>query len=652
MTSNQVKKSTSGRIPEIDGLRAIALILVLLYHFKLSFLSVPGGFLGVDVFFVISGFVITRKIWFDLGNSTFRILDFYKSRVVRLFPSFFLTLVITAIFASVILLPDELSSFTSSYISSFGLFSNHFFWRNTGYFNPSVDFIPLIHIWSLSVEEQYYLIFPFIIILLFKSRKSPKVVLGLPFVATLFLYLALANRFPVATFYLLPFRIWEFVLGSVIAVIVQKRSNPTVVRNQYREFLSILSFIVILALNIFYDRVSLDAQYTQLIVVSASGVLLLHFPQTNFVNGFLNLRLLQSMGLASYSIYLVHQPVLALWRCATSGELNNFEKTICLIVTLILAYGMSILVENPLRKMYATNPRSSKLLKGFLLSVLVSILVGALLVSGSGNFKKYSVEQNRILAFKSLSNGPNYDYGRCFLGTNNMVSDFDPNCLVRAGIGRGTLLIGDSHAAMISLGLKTKVKYFSTASFTGCFALTQSQILPARCNPIFQHDLDIIKELKPENILIAGNWLNGSLRTNFGEKELLTSLAKTLKIMHQESPQSRIFIVGNSPQWSPDLPSLLVRKNISLKNGLTVFSPDYPSMEALDEKIKASIRGEHAYFINILENLCMTNGLCVAVGDYAGKLEPFVYDDSHTTNFGSALLATIIDKQLANSRNK
>lgn len=646
MTSNQAKKSTSGRIPEIDGLRAIALILVLLYHIKFTFLPVPGGFLGVDIFFVISGFVITRKIWFDLGNSTFRILDFYQSRVVRLFPSFFLTLVITAIFASVILLPDELSSFTSSYFSSFGLFSNHFFWRNTGYFDPSVDFVPLIHIWSLSVEEQYYLLFPFIIILLFKSRKSPKVALGLIFAITLFLYLALANRFPVATFYLLPFRIWEFVLGSIIAIVVQKRSNPAIVRNQYREPISILLLIVILALNIFYDRVSLDAQYTQLIVVSASAILLLVFSQTSYVNKFLNLKILQSIGLASYAIYLVHQPVLVLWRYGISGELSNLEKAICLIVTLILAYGMSIFVENPLRRMYANDAKNPKVLRGFMLSVLVSILVGALLTSGVGNFKKYSVEQNRILAFKASTNNLNYDYGRCFLGADNTVSDFDPNCLTKAGDGQGTLLIGDSHAAMISLGLKARTKYFSTISYTGCFASVPSQILPSHCNPIFEHDLEVIQELKPENILIAGNWLNGSLRTKFGEKELLASFAKTVKIIHQESPQSRIYIVGNSPQWSPDLPSLLVRKNIALKNGELVFSPDYASMKALDEKIKRLVAGEDAYFINLLENLCTTEGLCRAVGNYEGKLEPFVYDDSHTTNFGSALLATIIEKQL------
>ena len=299
--------------------------------------------------------------------------------------------------------------------------------------------------------------------------------------------------------------------------------------------------------------------------------------------------------------------------------------------------------------MYANDARNPKVLKGFMLSVLVSILVGALLMSGAGNFKKYSVEQNRILAFKASTNNLNYDYGRCFLGADNTVSDFDPNCLVKAGDGKGTLLIGDSHAAMISLGLKSRIEYFSTISYTGCFALIQSQILPSRCNPIFQHDLEVIQELKPENILIAGNWLNGSFRTKFGEKELLASLTKTVKMIHQKSPMSKIFIVGNSPQWSPDLPSLLVRKNITLKNDETVFTPDYASMKTLDGKIKSLMAGEDAYFINLLEKLCTTEGLCRAVGIYQGELEPFVFDDSHTTNFGSDLVGKILSKQLTKS---
>ena len=122
-----------------------------------------------------------------------------------------------------------------------------------------------------------------------------------------------------------------------------------------------------------------------------------------------------------------------------------------------------------------------------------------------------------------------------------------------------------------------------------------------------------------------------------------------MRIIHQESPESNIFVIGNSPQWSPDLPSIMVRKNIALKNGEKVFSPDYALMKSLDVKIENSIIGEKVYFINLLENLCTTGGLCRAVGKYEGKLEPFVFDDSHTTNFGSDLISAIIEKQLVAS---
>jgi len=649
VNSKKIGKLNSNRIPEIDGLRAIALIMVLFYHFKFSFLESPGGYLGVDIFFVISGFVITRKIWHDLDNSTFRVIEFYKSRTIRLFPSFFLTLVGTSIIASIILLPDELSTFSTSYLSSLGLFSNIFFWRTTGYFNPSADFIPLIHIWSLSVEEQYYLIFPFFALFLFKSRKSPTKVISTLFISSLVLHLALANHFPVATFYLLPFRIWEFLFGSLIAAILLTGKIGTSGKIRYAEFLSFFAIATVVFLHLFSDQIPLFQEYIQLLAVLASGILLLLISKQNRVTQALNNRFLQSLGLASYSTYLVHQPVLVLWRHAVTVELNNLEKMTCLILTFVLGYGLSFWVEKPLRRLHASDSKNSLISRGFLIATLISIIVGAVLVSGLGTIKNYSVEQESILAFKSLSNKTNYDYGRCFLGIDSSTLDLSPDCVKDYRSNKGTIVIGDSHAAMISNGLKNKIDNFSTVSFAGCFALTKSKILPARCNVVFQHDLEIIDRLKPRNIVIAGNWLNGSLRTKFGERELLESLSKTVMLIHEKSPESRIFVVGNSPQWSPDLPSVLVRKNIALKEGERIFTPDYLLMQALDTKMERSIRQEQTYFINLLKELCSINGQCTAVGSYAGNLEPFVFDDSHTSNFGSALLADIIEKRLVTS---
>jgi hypothetical protein len=176
--------------------------------------------------------------------------------------------------------------------------------------------------------------------------------------------------------------------------------------------------------------------------------------------------------------------------------------------------------------------------------------------------------------------------------------------------------------------------------------LVASEILPSHCNPVFQHYLETIKYQKPDNIVIAGNWLNGSLRTKFGERALLSSITDTIRLIHKTSPESAIFIVGNSPQWSPNLPSVLVRKNIPLKDGEMIFNPDLAQMKVLDRKIKDSIQYGRVIFIDLLEHLCTEKGLCRGVGEYNGNIEPFVFDDSHTTNFGSSLLAEIIYEQL------
>jgi peptidoglycan/LPS O-acetylase OafA/YrhL len=545
-----------------------------------------------------------------------------------------------------VLLPDELSNYAKSYISSFGIFSNFYFWHTTGYFNPSVDFLPLIHIWSLSVEEQFYFFFPLLVIVLFSFDKFQTRILFFLFALSLSLYLSLANQFPVATFYLLPFRIWEFVFGSLIAILLEKKSLISNIKKGFLELFSILTISTIILISIFYDRSSIGSQYIQTIVVLASGVFLILIQNTLIINQILNNRILQRIGLASYSIYLVHQPILALWRQVEIGELSNNKKLLCLLITFLLAFGIFKWVETPLRIEYQNNHQNLILIRGFSISVIISIIVAMALTSSFGTLKKYSAEQEKTLSFKSPVNQPNYEYGKCFLGAGNPISDFKSDCLTENSHGNGTLLIGDSHAAMISIGLKSRIEGFSTLTYTGCFALTQSKILPSHCHAVFQYDLKVIAKLKPRNILIAGNWLDGSFRTKFGEQTLLASLAQTVTLINKRSPHSEIFIVGNTPQWSPNLPSQLVRQNISLNQREKIFTPDYAELRALDLKIKSVIFGSHIHFIDTLSSLCTPQGLCQSSGDYLGQSEPFVFDNAHTTNFGSNLLGEIIAKQL------
>jgi len=280
-TSNT--RAASSRIPEIDGLRAIALLLVLFYHCKFSFLPVSGGFLGVDLFFVISGFVIARGVWQKMEDKTFKVSDFFSARIVRLYPGLFLTLVITSILAWIIMLPRELESYRQSLFSTAGLFSNFYFWQQSNYFSPSVDYLPLIHTWSLGVEEQFYLIFPFAFLLLFLAKRNANRILWVLLAGSLSIFIILANNYPVITFYLLPFRIWEILIGVLLSRYIYKENSNDILHSSKLEFLGSLALVLILALTFGYQHIAINTVYLQVIVVAFFAILLISIPRTKYL---------------------------------------------------------------------------------------------------------------------------------------------------------------------------------------------------------------------------------------------------------------------------------------------------------------------------------------------------------------------------------
>lgn len=203
-------------LPDVDGLRALAVALVVLYHGGVPFLS--GGFVGVDVFFVISGFVITRLIESELRAGVFSFSGFYARRIRRLLPAFVLVLSCTAIAAFLVLLPEDLVDFARSALASIAILANVYFWIGTDYFSASSELKPLLHTWSLSIEEQFYIAFPAFLLVVSKLRERARVAV----VATVLLLSFLVSvqtteSSPGSAFYLLPSRVWEFLFGALLA---------------------------------------------------------------------------------------------------------------------------------------------------------------------------------------------------------------------------------------------------------------------------------------------------------------------------------------------------------------------------------------------------------------------------------------------------
>ncbi len=239
-----------GYRPDIDGLRAVAVVLVLLYHLGVRFAR--GGLIGVDVFFVISGYLITSIILDDLDAGQFSLLRFYERRVRRIFPALFVVLVATTVVAVWLLLPSELTTYAKSLIAAVFFVANIFYYDLGGYFTSTAESQPLVHVWSLAVEEQFYVFFPLLLMALYRFRNGAAVAPGLILIALLSLGVSIPLVYvsPDAAFYLLPPRAWELLTGCILALGIV----PDVTSKFARDILAAAGLVAILVAGAVYNR--------------------------------------------------------------------------------------------------------------------------------------------------------------------------------------------------------------------------------------------------------------------------------------------------------------------------------------------------------------------------------------------------------------
>ena len=641
VSTYEIRSETHGRIKALDGLRAIALLLVLFYHCNFTFLPFHGGFLGVDLFFVISGFVITRGIWQKLEDGTFKISDFYRARIVRLYPGLFSTLLLTSIFAWLVMLPRELASYTQSLFSTTGLFSNFYFWRHSNYFSPSVDYLPLIHTWSLGVEEQFYLFFPIVLTLIFLARKYATQIFWVFLATSLGVFILLASNYPVITFYLLPFRIWEILVGVLLSRYIYKSQNTNSPSSSSAEVVAGVSLLGIFAITFGYQQIAINSTFLQVITVALFALLLIFLPKAKYLQVILSNNLIQKIGGLSYVAYLVHQPILVFLRLTNNGKINNWQRLLALFLTFALAEIIWRVVEKPFRNWARSGASRWRVTSVFAGGSALILLLGFTMTNSNFAFHNYTGSEKKILSFTDPSYVISYEYGKCFLGGPFASGDAYKNCFSQSPTGTGTFLFGDSHAAMVAVPLKESENNFSFLAHSGCFALLPSRLTVPVCDAFFSYELQRIKEQKPERILLGGNWLEGSLGTSYGAKILSKSLTVTLVKIHEISPASKIYVIGQTPEWSPNLPSVMVREKVPLQDGQRVSVENFSALSRIDAQLETVARQNGATYINILRSLCESSK-CLAVVAKDGLNQPLVFDSNHLTQAGEFKVATII----------
>lgn len=356
----QRSESTTSYRPEIHGLRAIAVLWVVMYHAQLSIAGIDffqGGFLGVDIFFVISGYLITGILFREMACNCFTFMHFHERRVRRIIPALLTVTGISIPFAWVWMLPKQFQEYAESILTSLLFASNIFFWNSDSYHAEVSAFKPLLHTWSLSVEEQYYVLFPIVLFLAWKFlRPTIGILLGLGLLTSLLLANWGSQRYPVAAFYLLPTRGWELFAGAWLAHLEFK--NGRRIPSSLHPYLPGVGLALVLYSLLFLNGQMHHPSFWTVLPVAGTMLLIWSTGKRDIVSSLLASKPLVAIGIISYSLYLWHQPVLAFARIHAPTTLSFSDKVGLILLVFLLAISTWWIIETPFRNRSVINTRT------------------------------------------------------------------------------------------------------------------------------------------------------------------------------------------------------------------------------------------------------------------------------------------------------
>lgn len=656
---------------EIDGLRAFAVLPVIFFHSGLDL--IPGGFLGVDIFFVISGYLITIVILSDIHLKKFSILSFYERRTRRIFPALFFVLFICTLLSLLILLPSDAKAFFQSLIAVLTFSSNIYFWKKTNYFDLSSELNPLLHTWSLAVEEQFYLIAPLLIILLYRSGKKWMLFFWVfSFFCSLFLAQLTVHQMPVATFYLLPTRCWELILG-MLAGIYLFNNNSNIFDKSVREIGSLCGIgLIIYSFFSFSIKTPSPSFYTLLPVVGS--VLIIIFSNCDtFTGRILSSKIFVGIGLISYSAYLWHQPLFAFAKYYSMRELSVIYILFIIFNTFILAFLTWNFIELPFR-------RNKKFSQKFFFSIGTIIfgfflLIGFLGINNEGF--RYRLPPN--IVWQSLGEKLSAKGDVCQM--QPLVSN--PG-IVSCEFGdisssKSIYIYGDSHAQAISDELNKKLIDFKIKGVK--IAIENCDVIPSivetknpiskssKCLENFNFLLEIFKASNSDVIVISrwtfrlypiSNWItempyrneSGVIEkenyreyaVNYGGKLDFSETAKNKAVNNfingLISTNRKIIFVYPIPEMAWNIAYINWSEwnsKETLPTEISISYDEYISRNRFVTKLFNNFSGEPNFIPIKPENIfCNTFIINRCVAQYNGI--PFYYDDDHLSDEGARFL--------------
>ncbi len=605
---------------EIDGLRAFALLPVIFFH--AGFHSFTGGFVGVDVFFVISGYLITTVIISELAEDRFSIVNFYERRARRILPALFFVMAICLPFSWFWLSPTHLKDFGQSLLGVSTFLSNILFWRESGYFETASELKPLLHTWSLAIEEQYYIMFPIFLMIVWRlGIKWILILLTLIFILSLGLSEWGVLNHPNAAFYLLPTRGWELLVGVFVAFYI--KYNDYLKSDSLNQLLSLIGFIMIIYSVVAFDKNTPFPGLYALVPTIGTGLLILSAVPNTVVHKFLSLKPIVGMGLISYSAYLWHQPILAFAHHRIMGEVSNLLILFLCAFSFILAWFSWRYIETPFRD--KTKVSRSFIFKFSFGGIIFFSLIGQGLNVIDGGLIFLPPEQKKV--FSRFINSTDYVVKR---HAEIELKKFD-----KTNDKRDILIIGDSYSEDL-VNAVFEAKMDETYEFS-------SYYIPLKCGVLFVenksdredpktpcektsfYDINLQElMLLADEVWIVSAWKKADLTYMEMSVDNIVQINKNFTIFGSKSfgSVSREWYEQHEiEQWSSPI---LKESDLLL----------YKDLSILNNSIENIVISSGGNFINIQELICKGEKYCQ---NYL-KGDIISHDGGHLTPYGAKIL--------------
>jgi peptidoglycan/LPS O-acetylase OafA/YrhL len=604
--------------PDVDGLRALAVVPVVLFHGDIS--ALEGGFVGVDIFFVISGFLICSLIGAELARGDFSIVRFYERRCRRILPALFAMFAVTTAIGMVVLMPPDMASFGASLLSSLLFVSNMYFWKTSGYFDGAAEFKPLLHTWSLSVEEQFYLVMPYVLMASSAFLRKRYLVVLVPLALMSFVVSIWAvPRTPSAAFYVLPTRFWEILLGGVIGLGVS--TGPA--RRWLREALAGLGLLAIVGAVVSYSEFTPFPGLAALLPCGGAALIIYAgVGGASTVGRLLGLRPVVFVGKISYSLYLWHWPLLALYRYDVGRGLGVWESVIIMAASVVLAAASWRFIEQPFRHHHEAMTRTT--FRAAAWSAAAAATFGGTALATGGIPSRFP--DFALIHVPGESEWDTGQSGRCFLLDGKTAADWGGDgCFVSRGRGPTVLLWGDSFAAHFVPGLARQpsrlhadVLQYTMSACPPVFDFESLATPP--CQVFNERVVDVIRDYDVHGVIVSGRW-DYALRRNVTPEQIGATFAR-LRALGVE-----VYAIGQSPLFGNQVQTLFAQSSGAADRreawGEVSFDAD------LNRRL-ASVVPAGVSFIDPLDGWCE-----LPACPYRRDGEFIHSDDGHLSIFGS-----------------